>query len=531
MQGEEGRGSIEARHLDDVEAEIDTMLTVLQSGETLKMEHSNDKKENERTVDGGSYKGSLKARELILTGVDDLLISRGARLILFLPIFVVVLFGLAQSYRGTDPEWWTGGVRELFFDVKISTAIYLLALVMMVADLLLLFVLHYLLSITKKIFRLESDEITNSGVTFRSAHGYTEMKAVIDGSTSQLTLTTSLMIVATLFLSLALNFSTETQGVPVLIALSTGALLSGHSVYMVSDRPRFNTVNQWGLLDAFSPPIHPALLNKPFTDVIRAHVDPLLAVRISKYVTSFNSDLRSGVSLSDLQEFILQMLHMLRSGIIDEDEFHASLGSVVDTKTIDNIINHPELGEETLERLLSHARNRCAPFFRLNDRLRMHLGNPLNPQIWFDVDMENLTLGSANLFAFVLNQTSEPQDLLLRVQTPDYRPNECVYRLRAEPINFTSLEGKPLHQQLSKSILCSRIIWQSLIPSSMGDATVTVRLEDSAGNLISGKVLKANIRSDLVTRLRMTTGAIFMIGAAMALISPTLPFIANLLGL
>jgi len=357
------------------------------------------------------------------------------------------------------------------------------------------------------------------------------MKAVIDGSTSQLNLTTSLMIIATLFLSLALNFSTDTQGVPVLIALSTGALLSGHSVYMVSDRPRFNTVNPWGLLDAFSPPIHPALLNKPFTDVIRAHVDPLLAVRVSKYVSSFNSNLRQGTSLSDLQEYILQMLHMLRSGIIEEDEFQAALESVVDARTIDQIINHPDLGEETLERLLSHARSRCAPFFRLTDRLRMHINNSSNSGIWFDVDMENLTHGQANLFAFLLNQTDQSQDLVIRVQTPDYRPNECVYRLRVKPQEVSKLGGMPLYQKISESMLESGIIWQTLIPSSMGDATVTVRLEDSAGNLISGKVLTAQVRSDLFTRLRMTTGAVFMIGAALAIISPMLPFVANLLGL
>ena len=147
----------------------------------------------------------------------------------------------------------------------------------------------------------------------------------------------------------ALNFSIDTQGVPVLIALSTGALLSGHSIYMVSNRPRFNTTKPWGLLDAFSPPIHPALLDKPFTDVIRAHVDPLLATRVSKYVSSFSDDLKKGVTLSELQEYLLQMLHMLRSGIIDEDEFHSALDSVIDPKTVEQIINHPELCEETLE--------------------------------------------------------------------------------------------------------------------------------------------------------------------------------------
>jgi len=515
----------------EVESEMDSMLAALEEEDESELDVPHRDKGNTNEYSDSNYKRSLKARESALTGVDDLLISGGARLILLLPIIVVVLFGLAQSFRDSEPEWWIGSVSGLFLDLSISKAIYLLALVIMVADLVLLFVLHYLMWLTRRIFKLESDEITRSGVTFRSAHGYTEMKAVIDGSTSQLNLTTSLMIIATLFLSLALNFSTDTQGVPVLIALSTGALLSGHSVYMVSDRPRFNTVNPWGLLDAFSPPIHPALLNKPFTDVIRAHVDPLLAVRVSKYVSSFNSNLRQGTSLSDLQEYILQMLHMLRSGIIEEDEFQAALESVVDARTIDQIINHPDLGEETLERLLSHARSRCAPFFRLTDRLRMHINNSSNSGIWFDVDMENLTHGQANLFAFLLNQTDQSQDLVIRVQTPDYRPNECVYRLRVKPQEVSKLGGMPLYQKISESMLESGIIWQTLIPSSMGDATVTVRLEDSAGNLISGKVLTAQVRSDLFTRLRMTTGAVFMIGAALAIISPMLPFVANLLGL
>ena len=477
-------------------------------------------------------KTQLKSRETILTGIDDIMISRGARLILFLPIAVVVLFGLAQSYRASVPSWWEGGVQELFFDLSFSNSVYLLALAIMVTDLVLLFVLHYLLWVTKRIFQIETDEIVSTGITFRSSHGYSEMKAVIDGASNQLNLTTTMMFLSTVLLGLALIFSSDdSQGIPVLIALSTGALLSGHSVYMVSNRPRFNTVEPWGLLDAFTPPMHPALLNKPFTDVIRSHVDPLLAVRFSKYVTSFSDNLQSGVRLSELQEYLLQVLDMFRSGLIEEDEFHEALGELVDTRTIDQIINHPELGEETLDRLLMHARERCAPFFRLNDRMRMHLSSHMNEQIWFDVDMENLTLGQANLFAFVLNQTDETQDLILRVQTPDFRPNECVYRLKAEPHADDKLSGKTTYERVSSSVSSSRIVWQTLIPSSMGDATVTVRLEDSSGNLISGKVLTSQVRSDLFTRLRMTTGAVFMFGAALAIISPILPFVAKLLGL
>ncbi len=515
--------------LKELESNIDSMVAALESETPPAPEISQLNRES-IPFKNSKYKSTLKVREAILTGVDDLLISRGARLILFLPIVVVLLFGIAQSYRGSDPEWWQGGVRELFLSFSFSKSIYLLSLALMVADLLLLIVLHYLLWVTRRIFQIETEEIVSTGMTFRSAHGYSEMKAVIDGASNQLNLTTTMMLISTAMLSLSLIFPSDTDGIPVLIALSTGALLSGHSVYMVSNRPRFNTVEPWGLLEAFSPPMHPALLNRPFTDVIRAHVDPLLAVRFSKYVSSFNSDLKKGVNISDLQEYLLQMLDMYRSGLIDEDEFHLALGKLVDSRTIEQIINHEELGEETLDRLLVHARDRCAPFFRLNDRMRMHISSNSEGGIWFDVDMENLTLGQANLFAFVLNRTGESQDLILRVQTPDFRPNECVYRLRSEP-HGESQPSDPEYRRMTSSMSNSRIVWQTLIPSSMGDATVTVRLEDSSGNLISGKVLTAQVRSDLFTRLRMTTGAVFMFGAVLAIISPILPFAARLLGL
>tara|TARA_B100000945_G_scaffold320176_1_gene329440 strand:- start:2558 stop:4132 length:1575 start_codon:yes stop_codon:yes gene_type:complete len=521
--------SEEKPSLDDLEANIDSMVSVLES-KAPPAPDLNKISKNEEKPWKTNVKSKLKTREAILTSIDDLLISRGARLILFLPILVVILFGLAQSFSSSDPEWWQGGVSELFLELSFSKSVYLLSLALMVTDILLLFVLHYLLWVTKRIFQIETEEIVSTGITFRSAHGYSEMKAVIDGASNQLNLTTTLMTISTLMLGLALIFPSETDGIPVLIALSTGALLSGHSVYMVSNRPRFNTVEPWGLLEAFSPPMHPALLNRPFTDVIRAHVDPVLAVRFSKYVSSFDSDLKKGVNLSDLQEYLLLMLDMYRSGIIEEEEFHQSLSEIVDSRTIDQIINHEDLGEETLDRLLMHARERCAPFFRLNDRMRMHLSSTSKDDIWFDVDMENLTLGQANLFAYVLNHSGEVQDLILRVQTPDFRPNECVYRLRSEPQKEPQRDS-PEYQRVSASMSKSRIVWQTLIPSSMGDATVTVRLEDSSGNLISGKVLTSQVRSDLFTRLRMTTGAVFMFGAALAVISPLLPFAARLFGL
>ena len=474
----------------------------------------------------------LRSREKMLMKIDRMLISSGARLVLFLPLAVIVLYGLAQAFSDSEPEWWSNHLESVAWGSDISTAIYGLSLLMLVADTAMLLVLFWLMSITRSIFFLESSELTRLGLTFKSSHGYAEMRATIDGAIRQLGITTTLISLAAILLGVGLWLPEDSSGTPFMFALSTGALLSGHGVHMVSERSRFNTSEPWGMLQAFSPPIHPALLNRPFTDVIKAHVDPLLAVRMSEYLSSIEPSIREGSSMRELQETLLHLLYLRRSSLIDEDQFRSALEPMLDPSTIERLFNHPELGEETWDRLLSKARLECAPFFRIHDRLRMsRLVAGSTGEVWLDVDMENLVVGQANLFAFVLNQGDTPLDLVLRVQTPDFRPQECVYRLNAEPINLGPEVGNELYSKLPALISSTRIIWQSLLPSAMGEATVTLRLEDEAGNLISGRVLTVQVRSDLLTRVRMSLGGLFMLGAAIVTISPFLPFLFNLIGL
>ncbi len=487
------------------------------------------------SVEGDGSKDRIKllrSREKMLLRIDRMLISSGARLVLFLPLLVILLYGLAQAFSESDPEWWTNHLESVAWGSDLSTAIYGLSLLMLIADTAMLLILLWLMSISRSIFSLESGELTRLGLTFESSHGYAEMRATIDGAIRQIGITMLLISLAAVLLGVVLWLPEDSTGSPFLFTLSTGALLSGHGVHMVSDRQRFNTTEPWGMLQAFSPPIHPALLSRPFTDVIRAHVDPLLAVRMSEYLSSIEPSIREGSSRSELQETLLHLLYLRRSSLIDETQFRSALEPMLDRATIDRLFNHPELGEETWDRLLSRARSQCAPFFRIHDRLRMSRTSASpSGEVWLDVDMENLVVGQANLFAFVLNQGDSPLDLILRVQTPDFRPQECVYRLKAEPINLGSEVGDELYSRLPALISSTRIIWQSLLPSAMGEATVTLRLEDEAGNLISGRVLTVQIRPDLLTRVRMSLGGLFMLGAAVVVISPFLPFLLNLVGL
>jgi hypothetical protein len=76
--------------------------------------------------------------------------------------------------------------------------------------------------------------------------------------------------------------------------------------------------------------------------------------------------------------------------------------------------------------------------------------------------MENLVVGQANLFAFVLNEGHEPMNLILRVQTPDFRPQECVYRLMVDPYSSEpeSLMPIPISASLPHALSATRIVWQ-----------------------------------------------------------------------
>ena len=520
--------SINNDDFDILSSEEDIEIPSAPEFNDVNQKFSNDKNYDQKTID------RLQEYERNLVKLDRLFISRGARFVLVIPIFVIILYGFAESFTGSEPDWWVDHVLPVIpFDITIEVGLYYLAFFFIVADLGLLCLLLLLLSVTRRIFNIQSNYLTKTGLTFRSAHGYAEMKETIEGSFRQVIATTFLMFLSGIFLISSLQFSDIVSGNSVLLSFSTGFLLCGHGVHMVSDRSRFNTCETWGMLDSFSPPIHPALLKRPFSDVISAHVDPLLSVRISEYLRSIQHSVNEGNNISELQEKLLHLLHLRRAGYLDEEDFRSELEIMMPLEIIDELFRHPELGEETWDRLIIRAKDRCASFFRLHDRLRMKIDNGINHEIWFDVDMENLVVGQANLFAYVLNNGPEPVNLILKIQTPDFRPSECVYKLRVNSSNvlLSKIDNESFVQKLPSIIKSTEIVWQSLLPEEPGEATVTVRLEDEEGNLLSGRVLTVQNRADLFTRLRVSIGAIFLIGAGLAIISPILPFFTSLLGL
>ena len=134
----------------------------------------------------------------------------------------------------------------------------------------------------------------------------------------------------------------------------------------------------------------------------------------------------------------------------------------------------------------------------------------------FDVDMQNVVSGSGHLFAYLHNSGDESRKIVVKVQTPDFQPHESSFTLTLE--SSSALEGidahlptrsnttDDVHDVLARMMQHGEMIWQTLLPQHDGESTVTVRLEDTEGNLLGGKVLAVQVRPKLQERIRLRGG-------------------------
>jgi len=89
-----------------------------------------------------------------------------------------------------------------------------------------------------------------------------------------------------------------------------------------------------------------------------------------------------------------------------------------------------------------------------------------------------------------------------------------TYRLEPGQKYWWSTEALPLAAKGDDDVLGkmsgllkdSTVSWQTLIPSTRGDATVSVRLEETNGELLLGRQINVRVRSDFRQWLR-TTGS------------------------
>ncbi len=459
----------------------------------------------------------------IILRIERLFITGGLRMDFLIPAVLLIVLGSSVAYADSTPTWWDGGLEEQF-GVQLSVFFLLISGFIIIANIFLIFILFFSLRLNISMFEEHERTMTDHGMTMTNSQGYAEVRRIFDVTRRILRGRTFVLIISFLLVMMSLNPLIDDYRTP-LSMLALSSILASLGLQVTAPLGTFNTLEPWGLLDSYQPAVHKTLLSDPFLDLVRAHADPLLHTRMSLHLGEIARRLPD-LDMVDFQERLLHLLHLRASTAIDDDEMRMRLSKYIDQDIIDELFEHPELGETTWVRLLSHSAIACPPFFRLYDRLRrQQVGNSFE-DIWFDVDIENLAQGRTNLMAVILNKGKSDIDLILRVQTPDFRPKEGVYRLTVPPAKISSKDDiESQIEVMGESV----IIWQSLIPSVFGEATVSIRLENTEGSLVNGRVLNVQSRADLTTRFRRSLGSAMIVTAIFTALIPAISAISAIL--
>ncbi len=482
----------------------------------------------------------LRDREENLIDLDEKLISSGLRLIHALPIIALVLLGVGRTFGDQSPGWWDAHVRPSL-GASFTFAIGALAILVLVAHLSALTLLLRTIWLTREGIRLETAVREEDGQRFRSVHGHARMRAIVESAYRQ-NLVIAMMVAAAVVLQvLALLPNLGTDSSMTMLALGSAALMVGYGLQLLSMRKRFNSAHICGMLNAYESPVHPALPEHPFTGVIGSHMDPILRARVNEFVHGLSDHLTGDFDLAVVQERLLHALSLgSRSRSSDEDLLKRALGDLIDDDGMAKISSDSEvINRYVLYDILENSRTKARPFFRLYDRVRhrsheVASGSRPPGGIWFDVDMENLVTGEANLFVFVHNGTPEEKDLVVRVLTPDFRPSETTYSIRLVPGQhhaMVEVDSEEVDAALVDLYAEASLVWQTLLPARIGEGTVTARLEDPEGNLVTGRIITVKSRYDLMERVRTWASMILMASGGIAVLSRLVPSVLEFLTL
>jgi hypothetical protein len=212
----------------------------------------------------------------------------------------------------------------------------------------------------------------------------------------------------------------------------------------------------------------------------------------------------------------------------------SELSEVLTAKGMELVKNHPIFTMEEWLSILQHIEDSCPAFFRMIGRIEEDLGAgrpSTSAGIVFEVDMENVVHERANLFTLIHNLSDTPRNVVLRVQSPDFRPHDLAmtYRLNPGERHWWAAKSVPLAAKDDDDVLGlmsgllrdGTVAWQSLLPERFGEATVSVRLEEQSGDLIIGRQINVRVRTKYFERIRnfssVTTSLIGILGIALGI--------------
>jgi hypothetical protein len=321
-------------------------------------------------------------------------------------------------------------------------------------------------------------------------------------------------IISAVLLSIIFYIGSEHKSAMILLLGSFSLLLLSIGQHLATRSHQFSMVERTGLLDAYDPAIHPSTINSVFNDLLVTHMDPLMRAQYVDFTKSIDANVHANVEIDFAREKMLLTLYRHSCGL-DRNTMISELSEVLNDDGLKLIVSHQVFTLEVWLSLIDHVSKSCPAFFRMIDRLEHEIevgNNPALKDLVFEVDLENVVTNRANLFTIIHNLGETERIVVFRVQTPDFRPNDVAltYRLMPGEKYWWSDRALPSHAQgdddtlgvMSGLLRDGTVAWQSLLPTTTGEATVSVRLEQQSGELLVGRQINVRVRSEFRAMVR-----------------------------
>ena len=474
--------------------------------------------------------------ESIIHAIDRQIVSSGLRLIMFLPAFAAITFFSSWAFSQSSPSFWEENIAPNI-GLGFATFMASLTFVVVLGYILAVGFHRYRVSISLATFHERVNASNEQHRSVQSLHGYDGLLYQLQTSMAHHTKSLVLAITSAATLVVVFWYGTGTVYGNLFLLISVSFLLLSFGQHLPTRSTPFNMVEQTGLLPAYIPPVHPSTLNMVFNDLIKTHMDPLLRSQYDEYTKTLESSFKGGVDRHFAHETFLMTLYRHATGL-DRKTLESEMGEILTKKGMEHVFSHETFTLEAWLVLLGLINQRCPAFFRMVDRLKQDLESGREPamaDLIFEVDMENVVTNKANLFTLFHNLSDKTRTVVFRVQTPNFEPKDLALTYRLEPGEkyWWSSEALPLATvgdddvlgKMSGLLKDSTVSWQTLIPTTAGDATVSVRLEETNGELLLGRQINVRVRAEFRQWLRSTStyvsylfGGLGLLGASVRLL-------------
>ena len=483
----------------------------------------------------------FRLSESIIHAIDRQIISSGLRLIMFLPAFAAMTFFASWAFSQSSPAFWEDNI-EPNLGMNFSTFMASMTFVVVLGYILAVGIHRYRVKISLATFHSRVAQSNSLHRSIQSLQGYDGLLYQLQTSMSHHSKSLLFSFFSAMTLICVIWYGAGSQFGNLFLLASVSFLVLSFGQHLPTRSAPFNMVEQTGLLRAYTPPVHPSTLNMVFNDLIKTHMDPLLRSQYVEFTKTLESGFKRGIDRNFAHEKFLMTLYRHATGL-DRKTLESELAEILTKNGMEFVFGHEIFTLETWLKLFGFIGQRCPAFFRMIDRLKQDLEAgraPAMADLIFEVDMENVVTNKANLFTLFHNLSDEVRTVVFRVQTPNFEPKDLALTYRLEPGEqfWWSNEALPLAAQGDEDVLGkmsgllkdSTVSWQTLIPSTNGEATVSVRLEETNGELLLGRQINVRVRSEFRQWLRTTGSYVAYLFGGFGVFLAALLILVNIFG-